>query len=78
LLRARNSGAQFGLESPSLNFDHSLGTAINKLREVLGDSEGRPRWCALHTVRPHAIIVRPRTRESALLGKFVRFEFEHA
>src|ERR1700686_3296834 len=27
-----------------VDFDHSLGTAINKLREVLGDSAANPRF----------------------------------
>lgn len=27
-----------------VDFDHSLNTAVNKLREVLGDSAGRPRF----------------------------------
>ena len=27
-----------------INFDHSLGTALNKLREVLGDSAANPRF----------------------------------
>src|SRR3954467_4147134 len=27
-----------------VNFDHSLGTAINKVREALGDSAERPRY----------------------------------
>jgi len=31
-------------EDTFVDFDHSLGTAINKLREVLGDSAANPRF----------------------------------
>src|ERR1700737_4770602 len=31
-------------EDTFIDFDHSLGTAINKLREVLGDSAANPRF----------------------------------
>jgi TolB-like protein/DNA-binding winged helix-turn-helix (wHTH) protein/Flp pilus assembly protein TadD len=31
-------------EDTSVNFDHGLGTAVNKLREVLGDSASNPRF----------------------------------
>src|SRR5580704_5541851 len=31
-------------EDTFVDFDHSLGTAINKLREVLGDSASNPRF----------------------------------
>src|ERR1700677_3905398 len=31
-------------EDPFVDFDHSRGTAINKLREVLGDSAANPRF----------------------------------
>src|SRR5947208_3083113 len=31
-------------EDTFVDFDHSLGTAINKLREVLGDSATNPRF----------------------------------
>src|SRR5579871_2975844 len=31
-------------EGTFVDFDHSLGTAVNKLREVLGDSAANPRF----------------------------------
>src|SRR5258707_7166 len=31
-------------EDTFVDFDHSLGTAVNKLREVLGDSAANPRF----------------------------------
>src|ERR1700683_4079248 len=31
-------------EDTFVDFDHSLGTAVNKLREVLGDSDSNPRF----------------------------------
>src|SRR5277367_5803843 len=31
-------------EDTFIDFDHSLGTAVNKLREVLGDSAANPRF----------------------------------
>src|SRR5580693_2720998 len=31
-------------EDTFVDFDHSLGTAVNKLREVLGDSASNPRF----------------------------------
>src|ERR1700730_3863978 len=31
-------------EGTFIDFDHSLGTAVNKLREVLGDSAANPRF----------------------------------
>jgi cholera toxin transcriptional activator len=31
-------------DGTSVDFDHSLGTAVNKLREILGDSASSPRF----------------------------------
>ena len=42
--RAKNFARQLWPADTFVDFDHSLNTAVNKLREALGDSASSPRY----------------------------------
>jgi DNA-binding winged helix-turn-helix (wHTH) protein/Tol biopolymer transport system component len=56
----------------TVDFDHSLGTAINKIREALGDSADNPRFIETLARRGYRFIA-PVGHPSALLGEVPSF-----
>ena len=48
-----------------VDFDHSLNTAVNKLREVLGDSAGNPRFIETIARRGYRFVAELETQASA-------------
>src|ERR1043166_6876575 len=51
-----------------VNFDHSLGTAINKVREALGDSAESPRYIETLAKRGYRFIAPVQLIEPARVG----------
>src|SRR5215467_14620242 len=48
-----------------VDFDHSLNTAVNKIREVLGDSAGRPRFVETVARRGYRFLAEVRAEQDA-------------
>jgi Tol biopolymer transport system component/DNA-binding winged helix-turn-helix (wHTH) protein len=59
----------WGGDQTTVDFDHSLGTAMNKLREALGDSADNPRFIETMARRGYRFIAPIRTDPGAATAK---------